>query len=454
VCGAKGSADTHFCESRNITIAQEAHKVMETKRAEISEIIAKYGKVQNLISYVNPETLKAKHEEMPKKKASGVDKVTWEEYDGNVDENVESLIAKMKRFSYRPQPARRVYIPKANGKLRPLGIPCYEDKLVAAVMADILNEVYENIFLDTSYGFRPGRSCHDAIKELNRIIGRCKISYVLEADIKGFFDNVDQKQLMEFIAHDIDDKNFSRYIVRFLKSGIMEEGKYHESDKGTAQGSPLSPILANIYLHYTLDVWFAYLKRNGKFRGEAYIVRYADDFVMLFQYKSDADKMYEALPKRMAKFGLELAMDKTKILPFGRFAKQNSKDGKTETFDFLGFTFSNGTTRNGKYRAHIQTNKKKLKAKRQVVKAWLKEQQHAPVAETFKKLNQKLQGHVNYYGINGNSKMVANFFMYVKETFIKILRARGQKHPIKWEDYQRMWDYYIKPPKVVVNIWV
>lgn len=193
VCGAKGSADTHFCESRNITIAQEAHKVMETKRAEISEIIAKYGKVQNLISYVNPETLKAKHEEMPKKKASGVDKVTWEEYDVNVDENVETLIAKMKRFSYRPQPARRVYIPKANGKLRPLGIPCYEDKLVAAVMADILNEVYENIFLDTSYGFRPGRSCHDAIKELNRIIGRCKVSYVLEADIKGFFDNVDQK---------------------------------------------------------------------------------------------------------------------------------------------------------------------------------------------------------------------------------------------------------------------
>jgi group II intron reverse transcriptase/maturase len=426
---------------------------MGTKRAEISDIIARYGKVQNLISYVNAETLKAKHREMPKDKASGIDKMTWEEYDKNLDENIEALLARMKQFSYRPQPARRVYIPKANGKLRPLGIPCYEDKLVAAVMADKLNEVYESIFLDTSYGFRPNKSCHDAVRELNRQIGSCKVNYVLEADIKGFFDNVDQKQLMEFIAHDIDDKNFSRYIARFLKSGIMEDGEYHESDKGTAQGSPISPILANVYLHYTLDLWFAYLKNHEKFRGEAYIIRYADDFVMLFQYKSDAEKMYRALPKRMAKFGLELAMDKTKIMAFGRFAKQNSKDGKTETFDFLGFTFCNGTTRNGKYRVHIQTSKKKLKVKKQTVKTWLKENMHAPTAKTFESLNRKLQGHVNYYGINGNSKMLTNFFPYVKESFIRVLRARGQKHPIKWDDFQRMWDYYIKPPKIVVNIW-
>lgn len=426
---------------------------MGTKRAEISDIIARYGKVQNLICYVNAETLKAKHREMPKGKASGVDKITWEEYDKNLDENIATLIAKMKQFSYRPQPAKRVYIPKANGKLRPLGIPCYEDKLVAAVMADILNEVYECIFLDTSYGFRPKRGCHDAIRELNRKIGGGKVSYVLEADIKGFFDNVDQKQLMKFISHDIEDKNFSRYIVRILKSGIMEDGKYYESDKGTAQGSPISPILANVYLHYALDLWFAYLKNHKIFRGEAHIVRYADDFVMLFQYKSDSEEMYRALPKRMAKFGLELAMDKTKIMSFGRFAKQNSIDGKTETFDFLGFTFCNGTTRNGKYKVHIQTSKKKLKAKKQTVKAWLKERMHAPVGETFEILNRKLRGHVNYYGINGNSKMIINFFLYVKESFIRILRARGQKRPIKWRDFQRMWSYYIKPPKVVVNIW-
>lgn len=167
---------------------------METKRTEISEIIARYGKVQNLICYVNAETLKVKHMEMPKGKASGIDKITWEEYNGNLNENIDALIAKMKQFSYRPQPAKRVYIPKANGKQRPLGIPCYVDKLVAAVMADILNEVYECIFLDTSYGFRPNRGCHDALREINRLIGTCKLSYVLEADIKGFFDNVDQKQ--------------------------------------------------------------------------------------------------------------------------------------------------------------------------------------------------------------------------------------------------------------------
>lgn len=426
---------------------------MGTKRAEISYILSKYGRVENLISYVNAETLKAKHMQMPKGKASGVDRITWEEYDENLDKNIEALMAKMKQFSYRPQPARRVYIPKANGKLRPLGIPCYEDKLVAAVMADILNEVYECIFLDTSYGFRPNRGCHDAIRELNWLIGSCKVSYVLEADIKGFFDNVDQKQLMEFISHDIDDKNFSRYIVRFLKSGIMEDGKYHESDKGTAQGSPISPILANVYLHYVLDVWFAYLKEHGTFKGEAHIVRYADDFVILFQYKSDAERMYRALPKRMAKFGLELAMDKTKIMAFGRFAKQNSRDGRTETFDFLGFTFCNGTTRNSKYRVHIQTSKKKLKIKRQAVKEWLREHMHSPTAKVFEMLNRKLQGHVNYYGINGNYRMIANFFAYVKETFIRVLRSRGQKHPIKWVDFQRMWDYYIKPSKITVSIW-
>ena len=250
---------------------------MGTERTEISEIIAKYGTVQNLIGYVNAKTLKAKHIGMPKDKASGVDAVTWGEYNEKLDENIRTLLVEMKQFSYRPQPAKRVYIPKANGKLRPLGIPCYEDKLVAAVMADLLNEVYECIFLDTSYGFRPKRGCHDAVKELNRLIGRGKVSYVLEADIKGFFDNVDQKQLMEFLAHDIEDKNFNRYVVRFLKSGIMEDGKRHESDKGTAQGSPISPIFANVYLHYVLDVWFAYLKKHEKFRGEAHIVRYADD---------------------------------------------------------------------------------------------------------------------------------------------------------------------------------
>lgn len=277
---------------------------------------------------------------------------------------------------------------------------------------------------------------------------------MLEADIKGFFDNVDQKQLMEFLAHDIEDKNFNRYIVRFLKSGIMEGGKHHESDKGTAQGSPISPILANVYLHYVLDLWFAYIKKHGMFRGDAYIIRYADDFVILFQHKDDAEKMYKALPERMGKFGLELAMDKTKVLQFGRFAKQNSKDGKTETFDFLGFTFCNSTTRSGKYKVHIQTSKKKLKAKRQAVKTWLKERMHAPLATTFESLNRKLQGHVNYYGISGNSKMLANFFTYVQEAFMRVLRARGQKHPIKWGDFRRMWNYYIKPPKIRVNIWV
>jgi group II intron reverse transcriptase/maturase len=449
---SKGGSRHTLTAKGNITIAREAREVMGTGRAGISEIVAKYGKVQNLISYVNAETLKAKHEEMPKRKASGVDKVTWDEYDGNLDGNIESLMARMKQFSYRPQPARRVYIPKADGKMRPLGIPSYEDKLVAAVMADLLSEVYECKFLDTSYGFRPGRGCHDAIQEMSRLI-MGKVSYVLEADIKGFFDNVDQKWLMEFIAHDIEDKNFNRYIVRFLKSGIMEDGKYYESDKGTAQGSPISPILANVYLHYALDKWFAYKKSRREFRGEAHIIRYADDFVMLFQYKDDAEGMYRTLPERMAKFGLELAIEKTKILAFGRYAKEHSKDGRTETFDFLGFTFCNGKARSGKYRVHIQTSGKKAKAKRQAVKEWLREHMHTPIPTMMGTLNRKLQGHVNYYGISGNYKAVSNFFRYVKETCIKTLRRRGQKKPIGWEDFTRIWNHYIKPPRIAVDIW-
>lgn len=272
----------------------------------------------------------------------GVDKITKEKYELNLENNIENLIERMKKLSYRPQPVRRTYIPKINGKLRPLGIPSYEDKLVQAVMTEILNEIYEDKFLDISYGFRPNRNCHQAIREINQTIMIKKVNYILDCDIKGFFDNVNQKWLVKFLENDIQDKIFIRYIVRFLKSGYMEDMEYHETDKGTPQGGLISPILANVYLHYVLDRYFEEgIKPNLK--GEAYMVRYADDFIIMFQYENEAKLVYQLLVKRLEKFGLEMEQDKTRIIPFGRFK------GANETFDFLGFLHYNGKTRTGKY---------------------------------------------------------------------------------------------------------
>ena len=380
----------------------------------------KYAKLTTLINRVNEESLKEAHCRQKVGKAAGVDGMTKEEYERNLDENIKALVSRMKNFKYIPQPVRRTYIPKPNGKMRPLGIPAYEDRLVQSVMAEILNDVYEPRFLDCSYGFRPNRGAHNAVKYINQTIMTKKVNYVLDADIKGFFDNLDQKWLMKFLEHDIADKNFLRYISRFLKSGIMENETIQESDKGTPQGGQISPILANVYLHYVLDLWFEYvLKKHVK--GEIYYVRYADDFLMMFQYEEEAFKVLELLRARLAKFGLEVAEDKTRILPIGRFK------GTKEDFDFLGFTFFNTKTRGGKYRLGVRTSKKKLKMKKQAVKAWLKTRLTKPVADTMRLINLSLVGHYNYYGVSGNFHAIQRFWKYVKYATYRILNRRDQK---------------------------
>ena len=320
---------------------------METKRKDIKYQIQQGYKLQTIMHYVNRETLIKQHEKQQTGKASGIDGITKEEYDKNLESNIGNLLIRMKSFSYKPKPVRKTYIPKSNGKLRGLGIPCYEDKLVQGAMADILNEIYENIFLDCSYGFRPKRNCHQAISQINWLLMTKKINYILDADIKGFFDNIDHDIMIMFLKEKIADKNFLRYIKRFLKAGIMEDYKYYESDKGTPQGGLISPILANVYLHYVLDNWFNVIKKE--FKGEMYLIRYADDFVVMFQYEDEARRFYKKLVERTRKFKLELAEDKTRILPFGRYK------GTKEEFNFLGFTFSNGKTRSGKYRPIIKT---------------------------------------------------------------------------------------------------
>lgn len=405
-----------------------------------------YPRVENLMRNVDRESLIAMHLKQPARKAKGVDGVSKAEYGENLEENIGNLLERMKRFSYRPLPVRRTYIPKANGKMRPLGIPSYEDRLVQGVMADILNAVYEERFLGCSYGFRAGRSAHDVVRVIQNACFRERVDYVLEADIKGFFDNVDHSWLIRFLEHDIADKNLIRYIKRFLIAGVMEGTELLDSDKGTPQGGLISPVLANVYLHYVLDLWFEKAVKP-KLRGCSCYVRYADDFLILFENKDEAERVLEAIRVRMEKFSLELAEEKTKILPFGRLR------GTRESFDFLGFTFSNGKTRAGRYRVQVSTSKKKLKAKRQAVKEWLRERMHKPLSETMRLLNLKLQGHCNYYAVNGNLRAVQSFYWYTARCLLTALRHRSQRGRCTWEKLKRIWGYYISPPRVKVQIW-
>ena len=419
---------------------------MEIKAAGIREQSAKYSRVQNLMHNVNEETLMTEHRKQSRRKAVGIDGVSKDQYDENAEANIRELMQRMRKFQYRPQPVKRVYIPKANGKQRPLGLPSYEDKLVQGVVAGILNEVYEVRFLDCSYGFRENRSAHDVVRFINQTIMWKKVNYVLEADIKGFFDNVDHEWLMKFLEHDIDDKNFLRYIKRFLISGVVEGTELKDSDRGTPQGGLISPVLANVYLHYVLDLWFEKGVKS-KLKGEAYYVRYADDFLIMFQYENEAREVMQALKPRLGKFSLEVAEDKTRILPIGRFK------GTKEDFDFLGFTFYNTTTRTGKYRIGVRTSKKKLKAKKQAAKAWLATRLTEPLAETMKILAAALRGHCNYYGVNGNFRSIQNFWKYVKYSTYRMLNRRDQKGKFRYDKYLRVWNYYISEPHLTTNIW-
>ena len=388
-------------------------------------------RMENLMHHVNEQTLMEEHRKQSRRKATGIDGVSKDEYNVNVEENLKDLVERMKRFSYRPMPVRRTYIPKANGKQRPLGIPAYEDKLVQGVMA---------------YGFQKGKNCHDVVRYINQTVMTKKVNYVLEADIKGFFDNVNHEWLMRFLNFDIADRRFLRYVRRFLIAGVMEDGKYLESDRGTPQGGLISPVLANVYLHYVLDTWFEY-EIKPRLHGEAYYVRYADDFLIMFQYENDARAVMSVLPKRLGRFSLEVAEDKTRILPFGRFK------GTKEDFDFLGFTFFNTTTRTGKYRVGVRTSRKKLKAKKQAAKAWLRQQLTKPIARTMETLAAVVRGHCNYYGVSGNFKQIQKFWKYLKYETYRMLNRRDQKGKLRYLKFLRIWNFYIKEPKLKVDIW-
>ena len=442
--GAKGAAGSRSLSGSSVGTG--GRKTMEQETKGIRYQSEHFSTVQGLMHSVNEKSLMAEHRKQSRKKATGIDGVDKAQYDENAEENIRGLVERMKKFQYKPQPVRRTYIPKANGKLRPLGIPAYEDRLVQGVMASVLNEVYEPRFLDCSFGFRPGRSAHDVVRYINQTIMIYKVNYVLEADIKGFFDNVDHDWLMKFLEHDIQDKNFLRYVKRFLIAGIMEGSELKDSDRGTPQGGLISPVLANVYLHYVLDLWFEKAIKP-KLRGEAYYVRYADDFLILFQYENEAKDVLGALKQRLGKFSLEVAEDKTRILPIGRYK------GTKEDFDFLGFTFFNTQTRGGKYRLRIRTSKKKLKAKRQEAKAWLHTRLTKPVSQTMELLAAIIRGHCNYYGVSGNFHAIQSFWKYLKYSTYRMLNRRHQKRSMKYTKFLRIWNYYVKEPHLTKDIW-
>jgi len=415
---------------------------LATKLTRIAELAKQRPRVklQTLIHAIDEESLKAAHSVLSANKAVGVDAVSKEEYGEKLQENITDLLARMKRQAYKPQPAKRVYIPKSDGKKRPLGIPAYEDKLVQKALNEILTVIYEPEFLDCSYGFRPGRSCHDALKEVVKIIESKKVSYVVDADIKGFFDNVDHGWMMKFLQDRIQDPNLLRLIQRFLKAGVIEEGVEYDTDTGTPQGGVISPTLANVYLHYVLDLWFT-VKVKRECRGEAYLIRFADDFVCFFQHQDDAEAFYGKLIDRLRKFNLEIAKGKTKNIEFGRFAADNRAkrgEGKPETFDFLGFTHYCSKSQKGKFRVKRKTNRKKFKAKLKVFAEWLYYSMHTEIGDLIKQLNVKLVGHFRYYGVTDNSNGIGAFKYRIRRKLFEVLNRRSQKKSLIWEGFAKL----------------
>jgi group II intron reverse transcriptase/maturase len=382
--------------------------------------------------------------------APGVDGETWRHYGENLEENLRYLADRLKRGAYRAKPVKRAFIPKPDGRQRPLGVTALEDKIVQRTTVEVLNAIYETDFLGFSYGFRPGRSPHDALNALYAGIMTKKVSWVLDADIRGYFDAIDHQWLIKFIEHRIADKRVLRHIKKWLNAGVLEDGAMARSEEGVPQGGSVSPLLANVYLHYVLDLW-ADQWRAKHACGDVIVVRFCDDFVVGFQYRKDAERFLADLHERFLKFSLELHKDKTRLIEFGRFAAQNRKrqgKGKPETFDFLGFTHICGRTKNGKYTVLRHSIGKRIRAKLMELKVELKRRLHHPVPVVGKWLRVVLLGHYRYYGVPGNSRKLQSFNFHVSCLWYKALLRRSQRHRINWERMNRLIDRWLPRPRI------
>ena len=412
----------------------------------------------SLFHLMDMELLRGCFERMRGDAAAGIDRVTKRKYAENLEENLSDLIARLHRMAYIPQDVRRVYIPKpGSAKGRPLGIPALEDKLVGAAMMRILAQVYEQDFIDDSYGFRPGRGCHDALRALSQTVETGNINWIVEADIKGFFDNVEHDWMKKFLAHRIGDKRMQRYVARFLKVAVVEDGQRRTNKKGVPQGASISPMLANIYLHYALDLWYE-RRFKPSCLGQTRLIRYADDFVVCFASKAEAERFRAELIERLGEFGLEVEPSKTKILAFGPGADRRAKvagKGKAETFDFLGFTHYCGRSRNGKrFRMKRRTSRKKFRQKLLAYKEWLKANRaRMRNGELWERTRAMLRGHIAYYGVTDNSRSLGDFVYQVKRLLFKWLNRQGGKRRLNWAKFTLMERRFPFPPvRITVNL--
>ena len=413
---------------RNASPAQDGQDALTFLERVGQRAKEKEERFNNLLSHIKVPLLAEAYQRLRKDAAPGVDGVRWSEYGENLDARLLDLQDRVHRGSYHPQPVRRVHIPKGDGSTRPLGIPSLEDKIVQQAVRMLLEPIYEREFLGFSYGFRPGRSPHKALDALAVAIGR-KVDWVLDADIRAFFDTIDHAWMQKFIEHKIADSRLVRLLMKWLHAGVMEDGELHEVKEGTPQGGIISPLLANIYLHYVLDLWVSQWRRK-RARGQVYVVRYADDFAMGFQYEQDARAMRTALAERLAKFGLELHPDKTRVIRFGRFAHRDShKDGRSrpETFDFLGFTHIIALDPDGKTRLIRRTSRKKRKAKLASLREQMHARRHEPPRQQCAWLTSVLCGHYGYYGVPSNFSALASFYSQVRRSWHRSLQRRSQR---------------------------
>jgi group II intron reverse transcriptase/maturase len=391
-----------------------------------------------------------------KDRASGVDGVTWQEYGAHLTENLRDLVARMKAKRYRPQPAKRVYIPKDEHSQRPLGLPALEDKIVQVGIALILEAIYEADFLDCSYGFRPRRGCHQALNAVDKTIMTQPINHVIDADIKGFFDNVSHPWLEKCLRVRIKDPSFLLLIRRFLKAGYVEMGQFVATEQGTPQGGNLSPLLSNVFLHYVLDLWFE-KRLKQQVRGACFLVRYADDFVVLVQYQDEAQMILPALRERFTQCDLALHPEKTRVLSFGRYERQNAQRQKrrANAFDFLGFTHFCAESRRGKFIVGRQTSRKKFRKKCQELRTWLKKvRSQIPVKEWWPVLKAKLQGHYQYYGVSGNMRGLTRYYRFTIRLVKKWLNRRSQRRSFSWERFLAYLSHYPLPtPRIIHNLY-
>jgi len=447
---AEGNAasETRSGPSAGLSALSDLDRVRRVARKD------KDARFTALLHHVDVDRLRAAYWAIRPKAAPGVDGVTWTEYGQDLEANLRDLHARVHGGSYRARPSRRVFIPKADGRLRPLGIAALEDKILQRAVVEVLNAIYEADFLGFSYGFRPGRSPHDALDALAAGITRKKVNWVLDTDFREFFTSLDHRWLERFLEHRIADKRILRLIQKWIAAGVIEDGAWTESLEGVPQGASASPLLANVYLHYVFDLW-AHRWRIRHARGDVVIVRFADDAVVGFEYRQDAERFWADLRERLAKFSLELNADKTRLIRFGRFAAQQRKErglGKPETFQFLGFTHICGRTKAGRFKLTRITDKKRMRTKLSKVKAELIRRRHLPIPDQGRWLASVLRGHCNYYAVPDNSKAIDAFRFRIIGHWLAALRRRSQRTRLTWKRMYRLAERWL--PRVhILHPW-